>query len=469
MLTKTSDTVQPSLRQRLLVGMAIGFIVIICIISIGLWRYAQDASNRAYDRLLAGAALSILERISLTPEGPSVDIPYSALQLIGLAKEDRVFYRVSGFDGQTLTGRDELPLPDDQKFSNQAIYYNADYSDEPMRFILQSRFLSGYNRSQWITVQIGQTTIARNQLMWELILSGLAISIVITIGGLLCVWYGINRALYPLIGIERELRMREPTDFSPLPSSPPREVQSLVKSINSLISRHKQSLDNTQNFIANVAHQTRTSLSALKSQLEVSLGAEDPKQLHERLQKIDNLAGRTIRLTNQLLSHAMVIHRSDKQPPQILKLDELIVKTLKKMVQDHVASEIEFSLDIQDHGKTDYSILGDEISLREALINLIENAINHGPSKNKIVISLHQTQSDIILKIDDAGPGIPKENRHEVFNRFSSFTNKPNHSGLGLAIVKEVMESHQADVELTNSKLGGLGVIISIKRQNENE
>lgn len=83
-----------SLQRRLLSLMALGFIILLLMISLLLWNYARGAANRTYDLLLAGAALAVLERVSPGPNGPSVDLPSSAMDILALAPDDRVVYRV---------------------------------------------------------------------------------------------------------------------------------------------------------------------------------------------------------------------------------------------------------------------------------------------------------------------------------------------------------------------------------------
>ena len=100
---------QKSLRHRLLLSMGAAFLVILSFISVGLWGYARQAANEAYDRLLHGAALAILERVSLTADEIRVDIPYSAFEILGLAQDDRVFYHIYTREGGTLTASHDLP------------------------------------------------------------------------------------------------------------------------------------------------------------------------------------------------------------------------------------------------------------------------------------------------------------------------------------------------------------------------
>jgi len=444
-----------SLRQRLLTSMAVGFAIILVSIAVGIWSYARDAANHSYDRLLSGAAFAILERTLVTPTGPSVEIPYSALELIGLAESDRVFYRIFTANGKTLTGSGNLPQPEPYKPTDQPVFFDTHYSGEDVRFLLQGRFLAGAGYGDWVVVQIGQTRIARDAFAREMMINAIALLLLVTAIGLGFVWFGINRALSPLIGIERQLRHREPTDFSPIQITPPREVASLTRSINGLILRHKKSLDNAQAFIADVAHQTRTSLGALQGLLESASRQPDADQQQARIKQAEEQAQRTIRLTNQLLSHAMIIHRADNTPLARKVLIDVVRTAFGDIIRDYLKYDTEFSIESDLAPDEQVFVMLDEIGIREALRNLLDNAIKHGKAPHKIDILVRKSDEKCHLIVDDNGPGIDVGKHASVLERFSSLSTG---TGLGLAIVNAVAERHHAELILGQSPAGGLRV-----------
>jgi two-component system, OmpR family, sensor histidine kinase TctE len=453
-----------SLRQRLLLGITAGFIVVLAIISIGLFSYAHNASNQSFDRLLMGSSLAILERIYGSASGPIVDIPYSALEMAGLARDDRVFYRVFTHQKQTLTGDKDLPLPRNYQPNGKLRLYDAFYSGELVRFIVQSRLITGPLSSTWVVVQLGHTRQARDKMEQDLIIKGMGLLVLVAVIGLICVWYGVNIALRPLIGIEKQLRSRDPDNLSPLPSVRPREIEALVMSINGLFQRLKTNLENSQTFIADVAHQTRTSLSSLLAHIELASGHSDPKETQKRISKANVQAHKTIRLTNQLLSHAMVIHRAEQQQRKRIHILPLVRELMSEALKNNVTRDIEFELIDKNIRASEDLILGDPLSLREALCNLMDNAIKHGPQHNKIDIHVINADSHVRLLIDDKGPGIAREKREQVLQRFTSFDASGKGSGLGLSIVESVVKTHAAQLTLEQSPAGGLRVRIDFPR-----
>ena len=100
-----------SLRKRLLLRMGAALALMLAVLGMGLWFYARQAADYSYDRLLEGAALSILERVTVGADGLDVDLPYAALRMLSLTPDDRVFYQVRGPGDSYLTGYADLPRP----------------------------------------------------------------------------------------------------------------------------------------------------------------------------------------------------------------------------------------------------------------------------------------------------------------------------------------------------------------------
>lgn len=455
--------------------MAAVFMAILVVVAAGLWSYAREAANRSYDRLLRSAALAILERCYLDEGEIRVDLPWSALETLGLAENDRVFYRIYTDSGETITGTPDLPFAREWRAEDVPVFRDGRFSGEKVRFLLQSRLLTGDQTAKRVIVELAQTRLARSELEQDLFWRGFALALFITLVGLSFVWIAISRALHPLIHIERDLRRRDAADFTPLPPARPREIASLVGSINGYIARLKNNLDHSRVFIADVTHQIRTALSALQGQLELASEESDPARMAERLGKAERQSRQTIRLTNQLLSHAMVIHRGDHHALAPVRLVPVLRESLESMVREHLKSRIEFTASIDpglecrssgavsDESAPD-SITGDPVSLREALRNMIDNAIRHGPADNRITLSLLDRDTHIALSVEDAGPGIPESAREQALERFYSSLPGGEGSGLGLSIVQEVARSHQAALTLAESADGGLAITLLLPK-----
>mgnify|MGYP003643213030 CR=1 FL=1 len=454
-----------SLRRRLMGASMAAFAVLIALLSAGLWTYARSSANQTYDLLLHGAAIAILERITVTPDGIDIDLPPSALEILALDQEDRVFYRIVDAGGTTLTGTPDLP---NGGFSGQSlprqepIFFDSPYSGETVRFVVNGRTLLSADKPQWIGIQIGQTRIARNAMERDLILKGLVPLAALSIAGVAMARAGIGFAMRPLAGIERDIRERQPNDLKPLDALPPREVESLITAINGFMRRLDLSRGQAESFIADVAHQMRTSLAALYGHLEAADRPGEAGAL--AVARARDQARRTVRLTNQLLSHAMVIHRADKEMFQAVDLSDLVRRLMEEIVRDDAAGGIDFAVELPQPPPS-ATVTGDPIAIREALRNLVDNAVRHGPPDNQITLRVtattHGGRPAFAIAVEDSGPGIADAEKLKVIERF--YSNGPGGgSGVGLAIVAAVAESHKGRFELSDRQPTGLRASITL-------
>ncbi|MDF2232385.1 extracellular solute-binding protein [Albimonas sp. CAU 1670] len=453
-----------SLQRRLLVSMAAGFAILLVLISALLWSYSRNAANRTHDLLLAGAALSILERVSEGPDGVTVDLPTSAMEILSLNPVDRVQYRIYIPGRREITGAHDLPAPPALSPSASPVFFDRDYRGAAFRFVIQGRQLAGSDGRQWVAVQIGQTVEWRRAQQLSFFGVGLAGLGVLSLIGLGFVWVAIRTSLSPLRRIASDLAQRDPSDLSLVKGAPPREIRGLFDAINDFIRSLRRSRTLTETFIADVAHQTRTSLSALQGHLSLAVDAADPEQMRSRVLKADRQAARTVRLTNQLLANAMVIHRSDRSSLRPLALKPLVRDILAESLRDSRMRRISLSFVGDGIAEGEDVIEGDGVSIREALRNLIENAVRHGPPDNAIAITLEGAGPDLRLSVEDAGPGIAEADLHRATERFTSLSETSTGSGLGLSIVKAVADGHGAELRLGRSKLGGLDVTLIFRR-----
>ncbi len=438
-------------------AMGVGFALLLVIISIFLIGFTRNAANKSYDLLLAGAALSILEKVSYADEEIAIDLPHSALDILSLAPQDRVFYSLTTEDGTLLTGNPKLAEIAENEKNAAPAFSDQEFLDTRVRVVQQSRSIITPNARKWVTITIAQTTIARDNHAFSLFLAGLTGVAMISLIGLAFVWFAIRKALQPLAKIEQNLSKREPTDLTELSLQPPREVVGLINAINGFMARLEQARQQSEAFMADVAHQTRTSLSALQGHLSLAADAKDQTQMRRRLKRAEDQAARATRLTNQLLSHAMVIHRAENQAMSEFDLKKLVRDLITDMLRDTSLREVNLTLDDASVDNDEAMIYGDQISINEALKNLIENAIRHGPEKNEITLRLTpQGEDHIAIEVEDEGPGIPIHQRETVLQRFKSLDINAKGSGLGLAIVKEVVDAHSGELQLRESPNGGL-------------
>ena len=457
-----------SLRRRMMAIILAAVLIATVALFFAARQYGLRAADEAFDRILTASALAIADQVYTTDGELLVDLPYSALEILSLARRDRAFYRVVAPNGETLTGYEDLPFPLQSVTSTEPNFFDAIYGGETMRFVVMGRFLAEPRVQGWAVVQVGQSRIERSELAREITLGALTPILLFMILALLFSWFGIKLALAPLSSIERNLAERSPTDLKPMEMAVPREVRPFVIAINHFLERLEVSFDNMQTFIASAAHQIRTPLSSLLAQIDLATEEKDPEALRDLLFKAHRNATLTSRLTSQLLSHAMVVHRADAVPLQEVDLRDVLARVLSEAEYTAENRRMEFHID--DAGD-ELAVLGDRVALREALKNLVENAIKFGPEGSSVDISVNRNGANgtAVIDIADHGPGIPddqKVNAFERFRRAGRADRGGEGSGLGLAIVQAVAETHGA-VSLLDRPGGGLIVRMEIRTAKE--
>ena len=381
--------------------------------------YARYAADSSFDRLLLGSAGSIAETLSITPGEVRADIPYSALDMLSAAPDDRVFYRVVGTDGLTVTGYPDLPLDPSSRSrsgsSEPVRFFDATYRGEPVRFVLVGREVRIAGQSGVVWVQVGQT---RGALARDLTIRALLPILALTILAVGVAWFSIGRAMRPLEMVGRNLSARSSSDLSPIVSPVPNEIAPLVEAVNTFMARLDNNMDVLRNFIATAAHQLRTPLTALLVQIrsaELAKGAAQSASIDAASQSATRLA----RLVDQLLSDAMVTHRAEERRTNTFDLKKVIEQALHDTLPTSGDADVRFTTTLKNA-----PMIGDEVMIAEALKNLVHNALIHGNPEGHdhhlIELGLRRDGDYLELSMTDSGIGMDEAALMKVGDRFST-------------------------------------------------
>ncbi len=230
------------------------------------------------------------------------------------------------------------------------------------------------------------------------------------------------------------------------------EIRSLTISFIKMKERVMRQITQRTDMLSGVSHDLRTPLTRMKLQLEMMSSSEE-------VQDLKNDVGDMEKLVDEYLAFARSDDKEKNSNIVIKKfLQEKIIKYYAKMKK-----RIEGTLEIPDH----FEVSIKKLALKRALMNLIDNAFNYATTVN---FSANLSRDNLIITIDDNGPGIPEAERANVFKPFYRIDNSRNldkktesgGSGLGLAIAMDAVTSHGGRIELSDSSLGGLCVTIFI-------
>jgi two-component system OmpR family sensor kinase/two-component system sensor histidine kinase QseC len=279
----------------------------------------------------------------------------------------------------------------------------------------------------------------------------------------LAMWWLVSLSLAPLQRLAASVRARATESLAPLDGSGvPSEITPLVDETNALLARLGAALQAQRAFLADAAHELRSPLTALKLQLELVQRAPDAATRDEALRELSAGMDRAQHLLTQLLALA----RAEPGGAQAARVPTDLAEIARQAAADTVPLAAARGVDLGLDAPAPVIVQGDAAALRILVRNLIDNAVRYsttGGRAAQVLVTLHAKESVAILHVDDAGPGIPPEERARVFDRFyrREGTDTPG-SGLGLAIVRAIADRHDARIALGDAPLGGLRVEVTM-------
>lgn len=450
---------QPSLFARLARRISLVLGIGAALLVSAAWYYAETAANKAYDRLLVGAALQMAESLAVEDGKLSVRLPASAFELLGLAERDRIFYRVIDTEGETLTGYDDLqsrtPLGDDRDVMDVE---EGVYRGESVRIARATRVLADPAATGHAYVIVAQTNEARSALARELTMRATILVLIMSLLAFAGAMLAIRYALQPVEQLGTAVRRRDPHDLTPVSVDVPRELDPFVGSINHFMGRLSERVDLLQRFIADAAHQIRTPLTALTAQIDLLGSGKLSKADRQHFERVRERTGELSRLTNQLLSHAMVIHRADSVQLEPISLVDVARRAWRAAIPVTVDPDIVISFEAPEDRPF---VLGDAVSLREAIVNVIDNALRHG-TRQRLDVRVRADGVEAFVEVEDDGPGIPPESWEKAMQRFSTSKSHEGGSGLGFAIAQEVAKAHGGSLSFRTPDEHGFAVILTL-------
>jgi heavy metal sensor kinase len=323
-----------------------------------------------------------------------------------------------------------------------------------MRVLTETVHASGH---RFLVRAVVSEVSAQNQVrsLW-LQLGALSLT-VLTLGGL--GGYALaQRSLGPLARMAEHARRITAEQLSERlsPEDSGMELNQLRDAFNDTLARLERSFAHLRRFTADASHELRTPLTALRSVGEVGLhGSRTIEDYREVIGTMLEEADRLSRLADDLLTLA----RAETGQTQ-LRFEPLDLSSLAREVCERLsvlAEERGQTLETRAHSPL--IVCGDRPALRQALLNLVDNAIKYSPERSQVIVQVGSGPAGEWVEVKDEGPGIPAEDRERIFERFyridSSRSRGMGGTGLGLSLVKSIAEAHAGRVELETEKGAG--------------
>lgn len=466
------------MRSRLLLGILLPVGLLVAINTVSLYREALSAVDTAYDRTLLASAKAIGELLSVegSPQGPRLraSVPYSALEAFESGNSTRLYFKVSGFQGEMLAGYEDLPawkgpLPQRSKYAALVDFYDGFYRGEPVRMAVLLQPVAGQAGIGQATIQVAETLDLRHALARQVLLDTLwrQATMLAVIAGV--VWLVVQRSTRPVRALSELIQSREADDLRPLPSAPsglPAELQPLIAATNEALTRQARLLEHQKRFVRDASHQLRTPLAVLKVQVQSARqGDVEPMQA---LAEIDTTVARATQVANQMLALAKAeqMRQQGDQPHAAMPRQDWAEVT-RAVALDLAPLIVQRGLDF-DISTEPAPIASHEWALRELTRNLLHNAILHTPAGGRLTIELRGLDELARLTIADSGPGLSPAQQARLFLPFASGDN-PSGSGLGLAICHALVMSLSGRIALSNrlgaeGQVGGLDAVVELPR-----
>lgn len=462
------DELRNSLTARLLVGLVLPAIGLAIILALGGAFTIQKIVESVNDRVLNASARSIADTLALQGGEITLDLPMSAFGMLENEERDNVYYSVWR-GSELITGYPDLPVmaPIEHGDGDTRFAYSS-YRDTPVRIAAITRRVPRVPEP--VVVQVAETLAARTALQ-ERMLTSLAIVELLFLGLLIFLLpIAVRWGLVPLARVGSEIDGKDTADFRPLDlRGVPIELRSLVEAFNGLLGRLAAAVDGLRRFTADASHQMRTPLSILRTHIEV-VRREGAGTAAGRssLDDIDAATRRLQRLLTQLLALARAEGAKDGAVAASATARVDAVALVREVAAEYVPLALSESVEVHFETALDRAeVITSPALLTELVGNLVDNAIRYNREHGTVLITLTADVREVIIAIEDEGPGIPAAQREDVFRRFHRLSHDQarSGSGLGLAIVRALAETIGARVTLGDRGAGpGLYVSVALLR-----
>ena len=444
-------------------------IAIACVIALLAWvagvavvsRAAAREAQTLHDRELAQVARLLLglSAHELEEIGPAA--PLAARILVGQAESrdtmgDDFRYQVWSADGHLQLGNFGLPSAAAMAKLGETGYSWLQMDGTEWRVYALHSPESRQDIQVAERAALRQWSIGRldGSLLWFVLLSLL----VVLLPGL----WALRRLLRPLRDLVGALQMRSPAHLEDLHlERVPRELSPVIAAINSLFRRLADAMQRERDFTALAAHELRTPLATLRVLAETAGSAGNVAKRSPASQDLTRAVDRCSHMLDQLLTLSRLDAMNSGDMNTHVDMAEVVMEALSDVLPE--ARERKTKLASRLDGS---AITADRFGVLTLLRNLLRNAVHYTPPGGRIEVVTTSEGDDVIVHVDDSGPGIPASERERMFQRFERLNRHQDTGvGLGLSIVRTVIEAHGAKVSLQDSPLGGLRVVVTFVRR----
>jgi heavy metal sensor kinase len=448
-----------SLRVRLTLWYGSALLLILIAVALALYTVlARDLRNQV-DQSLEEAAVAAVRALEQQGAGPFISFEALAVEFPELAVLDKFFQIFSPAGKITIQSphvrQHDIPLSPtalEAALLGRSTFESAKFRGEPPLRLLSVPIRRGALLVN--VVQVGTSLHPVEHTLRRLLAVFLIATPVALLVALAGGWFLAGRALKPVEAITQAAQRIAAGDLTQRLTAPPSsdEIGRLAATFNTMIARLDASFRQVHRFTGDASHELRTPLTVMKGETELALRrprpAEDYKLvLESNLEEIERMS----RIVDELLFLARTDLgevRMESKPVRLDALVEDIQRQAAVLGQDQQVRVVAGTSE-------PVTVQGDELRLRELILNLVDNAIKYSHRGGTVSLALTRDKDHARLSIADSGIGIPPEEQARIFDRFyrtdAARAHDKKGTGLGLSICKWIAEAHQGRIEVQST------------------
>ena len=427
-----------SLRVNLMLWL---IVPVVAILGVSLWLSFASAMRQAtliMNRQILSSARMIAEQTRYRDGALRVTVPPAALELFASDSHDEVAYAVFDQNANLIAGFPDLNLPDALPSDFDVLSLSTRFRTEEMNAVVLRQSVITPDGTVPVSVMVGETPRARDAMVRSLWMRGFLEEAALVVAAALSIWVGITRELRPLLQLRRAVLEKPADQFEPLDAgSVQSEIQPLVLALNDHMARLAAYLDRQRRYLDSTAHQLRTPLAVMKTQVGLARRSQNYRETATVLGEIDTSLTAMSRLTSQLLTLGRVEHDRAKLTVETIDLAEIARDVVGQIAPLALDAGVEFVVEADEP----CTVAASALLVREAVANLVDNAVIHAGAGTVATLTVAHDAESGVLTLSDTGRGVALADRTRIFQRFQRGIGASDRgSGLGLAIVAEIAE-----------------------------
>ena len=436
-----------SLRLRLLTIIGVALLSVWSVVAVWMMIDVRNELRTALDDRLAASARMVAGLMLQLPAGAPPGSAAQSAPRFDVIARDGLACEVSLLRGEVLFQTVARTTGSPSLASAPTGYTTRNFGGKEWRtYVLEQG---------GIRIATADRIDVRESLLRDIALTaGIPFALALT-GSLVLLWFGIGRGLQPLEHLRVALALRRPDDASALPAmSPPLELRPLVETVERLLARTHAAIDRERRFTDDAAHELRSPLTGIKTNLQVmQLAFYKPEHMGISAQALTSAESGVLRL-QATLDQLLLLARLDGRPAvgEFVPADAATVA--RQAVDDAQAIPCAAEHIRIECPPGPVTVMVPAPLLNSALRNLLDNSLRHG-GDSFILLRIECADSGTVhFFVGDQGPGMTDEECAHAVERF--WRRGAGGSGLGLAIVKAIAEGYGGSLSLLRGVTGGL-------------